>query len=112
MTDYEMIPVPAGKEADFAVSLTDESLLPWVRCGEAVFLQRRTELRDGDVGLFFLGGEMVFRQFCADSRGSVYLFSVNRALRSGDAVLSPAEARELVCYGRCVMPGPVPLPMD
>ena len=76
------------------------------------YLRRRTELYDGDIGLFETDGGIVFRQFCADSRGTVYLFAVNRAHAEDDRMIPPDKAAELVCYGRLELKKPIPLPMD
>ena len=69
-------------------------------------------LYDGDIGLFETDGGIVFRQFCADSRGTVYLFAVNRAHAEDDRMIPPDKAAELVCYGRLELKKPIPLPMD
>ena len=100
-----------GKGADFSVTLEDDSLAPFFRAGETVFLQRSAELGDGEIGLFYTRGGMAFRQFCQDSRGAVYLFSPDRSKKHLDLSFPPG-AELPVCYGR-VMLSPVPeLPMD
>ena len=104
---WDAFPAPEGADAGFAVAVTDDSLLPWVMPGETVLFQRNTELSDGDVGLFETDAGLVFRQFCADSRGAVYLFAVNRS-----RVIAPEKASALVCYGRAVLRRRIPLPMD
>jgi phage repressor protein C with HTH and peptisase S24 domain len=109
---WDSIPVPKGTDADFAVAVTDDSLAPWIKKGGTVYLRRRTELYDGDIGLFETDGGIVFRQFCADSRGTVYLFAVNRAHAEDDRMIPPDKAAELVCYGRLELKKPIPLPMD
>ena len=109
---WDAFPAPEGAGAGFAVAVTDDSLLPWVKPGETVLLERNTELFDGDVGLFETDAGLVFRQFCADSRGAVYLFAVNRSRAADDRVIAPEKAASLVCYGRVVRKKPIPLPMD
>ena len=109
---WDAFPAPEGADADFAVAVMDDSLLPWVKPGETVFFQRNTELSDGDVGLFETDAGLVFRQFCADSRGAVYLFAVNRGHAPDDRVIAPEKASALVCYGRAVLRRRIPLPMD
>lgn len=109
---WDRIAAPEDAKADFAVLVTDDSLAPWIRSGETAFLRRDTELFDGDIGLFETGTGLVFRQFCADSRGAVYLFAVNRAYASDDRVILPPESRSLVCYGRLELKKPIPLPAD
>ena len=109
---WDAFPAPEGADVGFAVAVTDDSLLPWVKPGETVLFQRNTELSDGDIGLFETDGGIVFRQFCADSRGAVYLFAVNRAHAEDDRVIAPEKAASLVCYGRLELKKPIPLPMD
>ena len=100
---WDAFPAPEGADAGFAVAVTDDSLLPWVVPGETVLFQRNTELSDGDVGLFETDAGLVFRQFCADSRGAVYLFAVNRSHAPDDRVIAPGKRRRLssATGGRC-----------
>ncbi len=97
---------------DYTVTVTDASLLPWVRPGERVTVSRRTDLRDGDVGLFYSREGMVFRQYCRDSQGNVYLFAVNRREREKDLTVPAERTGEIVCYGRAELREGIPLPMD
>lgn len=109
---YDPLRRDPKEDADFAVTVTDDSLLPHIKPGSTVYLRRRTDLRDGDVGLFFSEDGMVFRQFCRDSQGNIYLFSVNRAHRDRDLVLSPGRVKDVVCYGKLAADRPIPLPDD
>ena len=111
MSAFDYIAPPEGSDADFALRLEDDSLLPWFKPGSTVYILRRTDLMDGDIGLFQSRDGMVFRQFCQDSAGNVYLFPVNRQHRHADLTI-PASARMPVCYGKAVLSRPIPLPMD
>ena len=88
--DFDYLPVegdvPAG--AEFAV---------------------RDPLRQGDVGIFCVDGEMVCKQYRKDPLGTVYLFSLNRARADADVVLTASSGRTLVCFGRVIVHAP-PLP--
>ena len=106
-----MIPAPDRPEADFAVVLSDDALCPCQKAGETVYLQRSAELSDGDVGLFHARDGMVFRQFCQDSRGTVYLFALRRDRKAEDLIFPPG-AELPVCYGRVLLDAPPELPMD
>ena len=103
---------PIYGPGDYALTVTDGSLLPWVRPGERVTVSRRTDLRDGDVGVFRSREGMVFRQYCRDSQGNVYLFAVNRAERDRDLAIPPERFGEIVCYGRLALKERIPLPTD
>ena len=111
MSSYEFIPLPEGQAGDYALRLTDGALAPYFSAGQTVYLRRSVELDNGDVGLFYAQEGMVFRQFCADSEGIVYLLSLDRRKRGGD-IRIPAGAERPVCYGKLVLSRPIPLPMD
>ena len=110
MNAYTVISARDG--ADFGVRVLDDSLLPRLRPGEIALVRRRTDLRDGDVGLFRTRDGMAFRQFCRDSQGNIYLFAVNRRHRAQDRTIPHKLAGKLVCYGKLILSPPVPLPMD
>lgn len=111
MALYELIAPPEGSGAAFAVRLEDDALAPYVPAGSTAYLIRSVDLHDGDVGLFRTENGMAFRQFCRDVRGSVYLFSLDRAKREDDLVF-PAGAQMPTCYGKLLLEGPIPLPVD
>ena len=111
MAEYELIPSDRGPDADFALRLDHNAPAPLLGSGKTVYIQRRADLFDGDVGLFYSREGMVFRQFCQDSAGNVYLFSLDRA-RAGDDLVLPPGGEMPVCYGRVLLSRPIPLPMD
>jgi SOS-response transcriptional repressor LexA len=111
VTNYELIASAEGQDGDFAVRLTDDALKPWFSPGQTVYLRRSTRLENGDVGLFFSKGGMVFRQYCRDSEGIIYLFSLDRS-RAEEDLRIPAAGEKPVCYGKLVLSKPIPLPMD
>lgn len=104
--------IPAREGADFAVRVLDDSLLPRLRPGQLAMVLRRTDLRDGDVGLFYTRDGMAFRQFCQDSQGNVYLFAVNRRRRTLDRTIPRERTTDLICYGKLLISEPIPLPLD
>lgn len=109
--EHETITVPEGQPGDFAILMEDSSLSPYVPQGGTVFIERSVELQTGDVGLFHTREGMAFRQFCEDCFGNVYLFSLDRTRRELDTMIP--RGREMpVCYGRVLLPKPVPLPED
>ena len=111
MALYERIPAPKTPDADFAVRLEDDALYPLFKAGQTVYLRRSAELSDGEVGLFYARDGMVFRQFCQDSRGTVYLFSLDRT-RAQDDLMFPPGSELPVCYGKLLLKKVPPLPGD
>ena len=111
MSVYEMIPVSDDTRADFAIVLEDDALSPLFEPGSTVLMKRSTDLLDGDVGLFYSSSGIVFRQFCQDSQGNIYLFQPDRTKKEKDLMI-PASADRPVCYGKVLLDAPLPLPED
>ena len=111
MSDRRTVSARAGKDADYAVVMEDDSLAPLVRAGGRAFLRRTAELDDGDIGLFFSRNGMVFRQYCSDSRGTVFLFSIDRSRKEEDLEFPPGSELP-VCYGRLLLSRAPELPQD
>ena len=110
--DYEDYTVPADSPADFAARIDGDSMEPWIHDGDTVLAQRRVDLRDGDVGIFFARDGMVCKQYCQDSQGNIYLFSLNRNRRDADVYIPAASDLRVLCYGRVLMDRQIPLPAD
>ena len=110
--DYEDYRVPAGSRADFAARIAGDSMEPWIHDGDVVLAQRRVDLAAGDVGIFYVEGGMVCKQFCQDSEGNVYLFSLNRARKAADVTIPHSSDLPLLCYGRVLLSRRIPLPSD
>ena len=112
--DYVLIPrtseVPA--EADFAVRISGDSMEPHIKDGSRVYVSRDSSLRDGDVGIFFVDGDMKCKQYCEDSFGNIYLFSLNRERRDADVFIMADSGVTVFCFGRVILPRRPALPRD
>lgn len=108
--DFEYIDVtgnvPPG--ADLAVRIQGDSMEPYITDGSVVYVNR-DPLENGDVGIFCVDGEMLCKQYVRDKLGMVYLFSLNRARADADVVLPRTSGRTLVCIGRVLLPGRLPI---
>lgn len=107
---WEEYSVPEGSEADFALRVEGDELEPYIERGGTALIKRGAEIRDGDVGLFFAGGDMVLRQYCEDWAGNVYLFAVNRRRSALDIRLPAAGGAPICSFGRVLLGVDVPLP--
>ena len=94
--DYEDYAVEKGSAADFAVRIAGDSMEPYIH--------------DGDVGLFFVDGDMKFKQYCQDYSGNVYLFSANRDRSDADVTVSASSGITLMCFGKVLLNKSIPLP--
>ncbi len=108
--DYTPYEVPAESLADFAARIAGDSMEPWLHDGDIALVTRRPGLDDGDVGLFFVDGDMLCKQYCRDCTGTVYLFSLNRERQDADRVIPPDSSSTICCYGKVILPKRPPLP--
>lgn len=101
--DYENYIVPADSDADFAARIDGDSMEPVIPDGSVVLVRRGANLQDGEVGLFFVDGDMKCKQFCQDSLGNVYLFSLNRKRSDADIIISADSGVTLCCFGKVLL---------
>lgn len=108
--DYEEWAVPADSGADFAVRISGDSMAPWINDGDTV-LVRRSPIEMGDVGLFFVDGDMKCKQYVRDAFGTVYLLSLNRARADADVRIPPDSELTVCCFGKVLLDRRPPLAM-
>lgn len=112
--DYILVPredsVP--KAADFAVRIAGDSMEPYIEDGSRVYVSRTTELTDGDIGIFFVDGDMKCKQYCEDSFGNIYLFSLNRDRKDADMTILASSGITVFCFGKVLMKKRPPLPKN
>ena len=108
--DYEDYTVAADCSADFAVRIDGDSMEPLLHDG-GIALVRRAPIENGDVGMFFIDGDMKCKQYCRDNYGNVYLFSLNRARADADVTVSASSGVTLCCFGKVLLPHRPPLPV-
>lgn len=107
MTDLKL---SEERAADFALKISDDSLEPYVKRGETVTVKSCATIRDGDVGLFFAGSEIVCRQYCQDYAGNVYLFLPNRKRAAEDLLIPASAGVPISCFGKILLDTEIPLP--
>lgn len=103
--DFEYIQVGGDvpQYADFAVKIDGDSMEPYIMDGATVYVNR-DPLANGDVGIFFVDGDMLCKQYYKDERGRVHLLSLNRDRSDADRVLLPGGGVTLSCCGRVILP--------
>ena len=106
--DYISVTEDVPQGAEFAVRIQGDSMAPYIRDGSVVYVNR-DPLVAGDVGIFWVDGDILCKQYYKDPAGTVYLFSLNRARSDADVVLTASSGRTLACFGRVIFRAP-PLP--
>lgn len=107
--DYEDYLVPADSQADFAARISGDSMEPLLHDGD-VALVKRCPIENGDVGLFFVDGDMKCKQYCRDNFGNVYLLSVNRERADADSFIPESSGVTICCFGKVLLDHRHPLP--
>ena len=110
--DYEDYEIPASSDADFAVRISGDSMEPHISDGSVVLCRRGAVIHDGDVGLFFVDGDMKCKQYCQDYAGNVYLFSANRERKDADVFLPASSGITICCFGKVLLKKSIPLPVE
>ena len=108
--DYEDYTVPASCTADFAVRIEGDSMEPLIHDGSIALVQRQP-IENGDVGMFFIDGDMKCKQYCRDNFGNVYLLSLNRNRSDADVTIPASSGLTLCCFGKVMLERRPPLPV-
>lgn len=108
--DYEDYTVSQSSAADFAVRIDGDSMEPYISDGSIALCKRGAIIHDGDVGLFFVDGDMKCKQYCQDYAGNVYLFSANRRRSDADVEIRASSGITLMCFGKVLLDKSIPLP--
>ena len=64
--DYDDFTVDNDSPADFAFRISGDSMEPYIPDGSIQLAKRGAIIHDGDVGLFFVDGDMKCKQYCQD----------------------------------------------
>ena len=101
-SDYEMIPLPdnAPAGADFCITVSGDSMEPYIPDGSLAFVKRGAPLEEFDVGVFFVSGDVFVKQWCVDFRGTLYLLSANPDREDCNKEISKSAAETVVCFGK------------
>ena len=92
--------------------IAGDSMEPYIHDDSIVLVKRGATICDGDIGLFFVDGDMKCKQYCQDYLGNVYLFSLNRARMDADVTISASSGITICCFGKVLLKGKIPLPQD
>lgn len=110
--DFEMVLVDDSvpSEADYAVGIQGESMLPYINDGDTVYVSRNTDLSVGDVGIFCVDGAMYCKQYYIDDEKNLTLVSANPDFLQTNVYISVNSNSDVRCYGKVLMGYKIPLP--
>ena len=96
--------------ADFAVTISGDSMEPYIHDGDTVYVQRDASLSEFDVGVFYVDGDVLCKQFCLDAYRNLHLLSANPAREDANRVIAAESGSQVVCYGKVLLEDNPPKP--
>ncbi len=111
--DYELLErdMDTPLEADFCISIQGDSMEPYIKDGSIVYVKRDAPLREFDVGVFFVDGDVFCKQWCVDYAGTLHLLSANPLRRDANITIPRESGRVCVCFGKVLLPTKLPEPV-
>ena len=110
--DFELIErtMDTPHDADFCLTIRGDSMEPYIRDGSIVYVKRDAPLREFDVGVFYVDGDVFCKQWCVDYVGTLHLLSANPLRRDANLVIPRESGRTCVCFGKVLLPTRLPEP--
>lgn len=97
-------------DADFAVRIQGDSMSPYIKDGETVYVKKDCELSVGDVGIFCVDGAMYCKQYYIDSERNLTLVSANPDLKHTNIYIDVSSGSDVRCYGKVILNYHIGLP--
>lgn len=100
--DYEDIPRTADmpKNADFCLTVSGDSMEPYLHDGQMIFIAEDAPLGELEVGVFFYHGGVYVKQYAPSYDGSVYLLSANPEREAANITVPRESVPDLFCFGK------------
>lgn len=97
--NYEMIEVgnDVPENADFGIRVSGDSMTPRFQDKQIVWVQKTTQLYDGEIGIFYLDGNSYIKKLQSNAEGT-FLVSLNPAY----SPLKVTEDSSFTTFGRVV----------
>ena len=110
--DYELIPrrPDTPDAADFCITIRGDSMEPYIPDGSLVYVKRDAPLREFEVGIFFVDGDVFCKQWCRDYAGTLHLLSANPLRRDANLAIARDSGRSCVCFGKVLLSRSLPAP--
>lgn len=111
--DYETIErdtlVP--KQADYCIEIAGDSMEPFIRNGQRVYVQRTVDIAEFQPAVWFVDGSVFVKQWCVDTNRTLYLLSANPAREDANITIPRDSDRNVVCLGKVLLNKKLPAPI-
>lgn len=110
--EYEMLPVgdDVPARADFGVRIRGESMMPYIRDGDIVYVDKDAVLQIGDVGIFAVDGALYCKIYYVDPEGNLILVSANPDLQDANIAVDRDSGQNVTVFGKVLGYGRVRMP--
>ena len=110
--DYELIELDrkAPRGADYCITISGDSMEPYIHDGDLVYVKRGADMHPFDVGVFYVDGDVLCKQYCIDAYRNLYLLSANPAREDANRTIPATSGSSVVCFGKVLLPHKLPQP--
>jgi transcriptional regulator with XRE-family HTH domain len=111
--DYELIPLDpkAPRGADYCITIRGDSMMPFIGDGDLVYVKRGADMTDFDVGVFYVDGDVLCKQYCVDAYRNLHLLSANSAREDANRTIKADSMSRVMCFGKVLLPHKLPQPV-
>ena len=111
--DYEDIPrtadMPSG--ADFCVVVSGDSMEPYIKHGETVYVSETAAIEPLDVSVWVVDGATYIKQYYPLDDGGMMLLSANPDREAANIHIHPDGNQSVQCFGKVLGIKKLPLPV-
>ena len=111
--DYEDIPRTAEtpREADFALVVSGDSMEPYIKDGETIYVNEAARLDDMDVGVFCVDGATYVKQYAPMYGGGLMLLSANPKREDANILIKKDSNQSVQYFGKVILKNKLPKPI-
>lgn len=111
--DYEDIPRTADmpEEADFCVVVSGDSMEPYIKDGQTVFVSETAAIEPLEVGVWTVDGETYVKQYFPLDDGGLMLLSANPDREGANIHIYPSGNQTMMYWGKVLGIKKLPLPV-
>lgn len=103
--DFEMILVDENvpAQADYAVNIQGDSMYPYIKDGDMVYVQKDCRISVGDVGIFCVDGSMYCKQYYVDDEQNLLLVSANPDMKQSNVFVAAESGSTVTFCGKVLL---------
>lgn len=110
--DYEDIPRTPDMppEADFCLVVSGDSMEPYIKNGETVFVSETAPIQPLEIGVWTVDGEAYIKQYYPLDDGGLMLLSANPAREAANLHIHPSGNQTTIYWGKVLGMKKLPFP--